>query len=77
MNHNLPLETERQFAATLATVRELSERWHHRPAPNRLRCIPVQTLVIKPMDAFKRRIDERLEVALLLAQMSREYATLR
>ena len=34
---------------TLAAVRELSEHWSHRPAPNTLRCVPVQALALKPV----------------------------
>ncbi|MGA2788768.1 MAG: hypothetical protein ABSF60_14710 [Verrucomicrobiota bacterium] len=43
------------FASTLAAVRELSENAMLRPAPNILRCIPVQVRELKPLPAWKRR----------------------
>jgi len=38
---------EREAEVTLAIVRELSERWHHRPALKKLFCIPVQAFALK------------------------------
>lgn len=61
------------YLSTLTAVRELSENAMLRPAPKKLRCIPVQTRVLGPANAFKARIDEKLGIALLLAQMSREF----
>ena len=34
---------------TLAAVREIPERWHHRPAARVLRCIPIKTCELKPL----------------------------
>ena len=39
------MHTKSNFETTLAAVRELSERATLRPAPNKLRCVPVQTYV--------------------------------
>lgn len=43
------------FEATLAAVRELSENATLRPAPRRLRTIPLRTLVIQPVPEWKRK----------------------
>lgn len=47
---------------TLAAVREISEGWHHRPAPNTLRCIPVQTSALKPARRINPYLDYLLSV---------------
>ncbi len=39
--------------ATLAAVRELSERWQHRPAPLQLRCIPMRTRELKRVPSWQ------------------------
>ena len=42
------MEIESYFQITLAAVRELSENATLRPAPNKLRCVPVRTYVAPP-----------------------------
>lgn len=68
----MKIDFESEAARTLTAVREISENWHHRPAPNKLYCIPVIVFCCTPVSALKRRIDDKLEIAMLLAVMSRE-----
>ena len=42
------MNAESNFETTLAFVRELSENATLRPAPNKLRCVPVRTYVAPP-----------------------------
>ncbi len=53
---NPELEFDSQAEAALDDVRELSERWHHRPAPKKLFCIPVRTYELKPIPIWKRQL---------------------
>ena len=46
---------EIEAARSLASVRELSENATLRPAPNKLRTIPLRTFVIQPVPEWKRK----------------------
>jgi hypothetical protein len=62
VNGNLKPETGNP-EQTLAAVRELSENWSHRPAPNKLLCRPLQACVIlKPVATWQARRDALLSL---------------
>ena len=63
-----------QYEITLQQVRELSECATTRPAPRKLRCIPVITHVrLRPYIWTPPELDERTKTRMLLAELSREY----
>ena len=43
------------FETTITSVRELSERWHHRPAARVLRCLPLIVRELKPVPIWQQR----------------------
>jgi len=51
------------YEAALASVREIVERWHHRPAPNKLRLTPVCALQLKPVPIWQREWIKARELA--------------
>jgi hypothetical protein len=55
---------------TLAKVRELSENATLRPAPNKLRCLPLQTFSLQPIPLWKRQRVALLELSAALARHS-------
>ena len=59
-----------QYEITLGQVRELSENATLRPAPRVLRCIPWTAFVCHPVDAFKQRLDRKLQIRVLLDSLS-------
>ena len=60
----MSINFEIEAARSLSAVRELSENWSHRPAPNKLLCRPLQTnVVLKPVPAWKRQWAYLLEFA--------------
>jgi hypothetical protein len=61
------------YESVLALVRDYSERATLRPSPLRLRCSPLQERVCTPFKVSALRIQDRISVALMLQQMSREY----
>jgi len=61
----LPEET------TLALVRELSENATLRPAPRKLHCKPWVPYCIHPVNRLKEKLDMRIHIALVLAEMGR------
>ena len=65
----LPEET------TLALVRELSENATLRPAPRKLHCEPWVPFCIHPVNQLKKKLDMRIHIALVLAEMGRSLRT--
>ena len=49
------------FDAALATVRELSENATLRPAPRRLRWVPLQAFALTPQPVWKYNRDQLLK----------------
>jgi len=58
---------------TLALVRDYSENATLRPSPLKLRCVPWQPFVCRPVDVYAKRIHDKIEIAGLLAKMSSEF----
>ena len=61
---------EQSAANVLAHVRELSERATLRPSPYALRCIPFAAPVLQHVSALKQRLDRRVQISILLNEMS-------
>jgi hypothetical protein len=62
---------------TLALVRDYSENATLRPSPLKLRYIPWQPFVCRPVDVYAKRIQDKIEMAWLLEQMSGEFRNQR
>ena len=62
-----------QAGITLAAVRDLSENACTRPAPRQLRCIAWTPFRLTPVSALRVKLEARIHVQMLLAEMSRDY----